>query len=135
MIAIGVDTHKDRHVSVALADAWPNRPSSCGSDSGTGSGNATGDVVTVGSPAVAKTFDLQSCTIGGGGVAATGTAVGGYRIGIDTPGGPGGNVAISGGGLNLNGNVDTVTISTGNTFRATGSWNSGSGFTLVGTCI
>lgn len=120
--------------AVALADAWPNRPASCNSNSGTGGGNATGDVVTVGSPAVAKTFDLQSCIIAGGGVAATGTAVGGYRISIDTPGGPGGNVAISGGGLNLNGNVDTVTITKDNTFRATGSWKSGPGFTLVGTC-
>lgn len=120
--------------AAALADAWPDRPASCGGHSGSGGGNTTGDVVTVGSPSVARTFDLQSCTIAGGGVAATGTAVGGYRIGIDTPGGPGGNVGIQGGGLNLNGTVNTVAISKGNTFRASGSWNSGADFTLVGTC-
>ncbi len=132
---ISADGRYGPATAVALVDAWPDRPASCGGNSGSGGGNATGDVVTVGSPSVARTFDLQSCTIAAGGVAATGTAVGGYRIGIDTPGGPGGNVAIQGGGLNLNGTVTTVTVSQDNTFRAGGSWSSGTNFTLVGTCM
>ncbi len=122
--------------AAALAKAWPQRPASCpgGGGGGNGGGNATGDTLTLGSPALARTFDLTSCQVSGGGVAATGQASGGYKIGFDSPGGAGGNIGVTGGGLNLEGTVNTITVSLNGQFRATGSFQGGGTWTAVGTC-
>lgn len=121
--------------AAALAAAWPGRPASCpGGGGGNNGGGATGDTLTLGSPDIARTFDLSSCEVSGGGVAATGTASGGYKIGFDSPGGPGGNIGVTGGGLNLDGTVTTITVSLNGQFRASGSFQGGSTWTAVGTC-
>ena len=121
--------------AAALAAAWPGRPASCpGGGGGNNGGGATGDTLTLGSPDIARTFDLSSCVVSGGGVAATGTASGGYKIGFDSPGGPGGNIGVTGGGLNLDGTVTTITVSLNGQFRASGSFQGGSTWTAVGTC-
>lgn len=122
--------------ATALATAWPGRPASCpdGGGNNGGGGNTTGDTLTLGRSAIARTFDFTSCEVSGGGVAATGTAVGGYKIGFDSPGGPGGNISVTGGGLNLNGTVTTITVSLNGQFRASGSFQGGAKWTAVGTC-
>ncbi len=121
--------------AAALAAAWPGRPASCsGGGGGNNGGGATGDTLTLGSPDIARTFDLSSCEVSGGGVAATGTASGGYKIGFDSPGGPGGNIGVTGGGLNLDGTVTSITVSLNGQFRAAGSFQGGGAWTAVGTC-
>jgi peptidoglycan hydrolase-like protein with peptidoglycan-binding domain len=121
--------------AAALAAAWPGRPASCsGGGGGNNGGGATGDTLTLGSPDIARTFDLSSCEVSGGGVAATGTASGGYKIGFDSPGGPGGNIGVTGGGLNLDGTVTSITVSLNGQFRAAGSFQGGGTWTAVGTC-
>ena len=122
--------------ATALADAWPDRPSSCSgkTPSGGGGGNATGDTLTIGSPKISRTFDLSSCLTVGRGVEATGAASGGYKVGLDSPNGAGGTLAVTGGGLNLNGTVNTITISVNGQFRAFGTWQGGGAWSVVGTC-
>ncbi|MFM8828826.1 MAG: peptidoglycan-binding domain-containing protein [Actinomycetota bacterium] len=122
--------------ATALAAAWPNRPSSCSgkTPSGGGGGATTGDTLTIGSPKVSRTFDLSSCEVVGRGVQATGSASGGYKVGLDSPNGAGGTMAVTGGGLNLNGTVNTITISVNGQFRAFGSWQGGGAWSAVGTC-
>lgn len=121
--------------AAALAAAWPGRPASCsGGGGGNNGGGATGDTLTLGSPDIARTFDLSSCVVSGGGVAATGTASGGYKLGFDSPGGPGGNIGVTGGGLNLEGTVTRITVSLNGQFRAAGSFQGGGAWTAVGTC-
>ncbi len=117
----------------ALANEWPNRPSSCPGGGG-GGGNTTGDTLTIGSPDIARTFDLSSCVVVGSGIEATGTAAGGYTLGFDSPKGAGGTLAITGGGLNLDGPVNTITISLNGQFRASGTFPGGDKWTAVGTC-
>lgn len=131
---ITVDGRYGPGTAAALAAAWPKRPSSCSGGSGGGGGNTTGDTMTFGSPSFTRTFDLNSCEVSGGGVAATGTASGGYKLGFDSPGGSGGNVGISGGGVNLNGSVGNITVSVNGQFRATGTLQGGQTWTAVGTC-
>lgn len=122
--------------AAALADAWPDRPSSCSgkTPSGGGGGTTTGDTLTIGSPKISRTFDLSSCEVVGRGVQATGSASGGYKVGLDTPNGAGGTLAVTGGGLNLNGTVNTVTIAVNGQFRAFGTWQGGGAWSVVGTC-
>ena len=121
--------------AAALAKAWPNRPSSCsGKTPSGGGGTTTGDTLTIGSPKISRTFDLSSCEVVGRGVQATGSASGGYKVGLDSPNGAGGTLAVTGGGLNLNGTVNTVTISVNGQFRAFGSWQGGGAWSVVGTC-
>jgi peptidoglycan hydrolase-like protein with peptidoglycan-binding domain len=121
--------------AAALAKAWPARPSSCsGTDPSGGGGNSTGDTLTIGSPKIARTFDLSSCVVVGRGIEATGSASGGYKVGFDSPNGAGGTMAITGGGLNLDGTVNTITISVNGQFRAAGTFPGGSSWTAVGTC-
>lgn len=120
--------------AAALARAWPNRPSSCSGTTPSGGGNATGDTVTVGSPRLSRTFDLSSCEVVGRGIEATGSAVGGLEIGIDSPRGAGGTIAVDSSDLVLNGTVRTITISVNGQFRAAGTWRDGGAWTAVGTC-
>ncbi len=121
--------------AAALADAWPNRPSSCsGKTPSGGGGSTTGDTLTIGSPKIARTFDLSSCEVIGRGVQATGAASGGYKVGLDSANGAGGTMAVTGGGLNLNGPVNTITISVNGQFRAAGTFQGGGAWTAVGTC-
>ena len=121
--------------ATALAAAWPDRPSSCSGKTPSGGGGATtGDVLTIGSPKISRTFDLSSCLVAGGGVEATGAASGGYKVGLDSPNGAGGTLAVTGGGLNLNGTVKSITISVNGQFRAFGSWQGGGAWSVVGTC-
>ncbi len=70
----------------------------------------------------------------GRGIEATGSASGGYKVGFDSPNGAGGTMAITGGGLNLDGTVNTITISVNGQFRAAGTFPGGSSWTAVGTC-
>jgi peptidoglycan hydrolase-like protein with peptidoglycan-binding domain len=133
---INVDGRYGPGTATALAAAWPKRPASCpggGGDGGNG-GNSTGDTMTIGSPSFSRTFDLNSCVVVRGGVAATGTASGGYKLGFDSPGGPGGNLGVSGGGVNLDGSVSNITISVNGQFRASGTFQGGQAWTAVGTC-
>lgn len=121
--------------AAALAKAWPGRPASCsGSDPAGGGGTTTGDTLTIGSPKIARTFDLSSCEVVGRGVQATGSASGGYKVGFDSPSGPGGTMAVTGGGLNLDGSVNTISISVNGQFRAAGTFQGGGAWTAVGTC-
>lgn len=122
--------------AAALADAWPDRPSSCSgkTPSGGGGGATTGDTLTIGSPKISRTFDLSSCLVVGRGVQATGAASGGYQVGLDSPDGAGGTLAVTGGGLNLDGTVKTITISVNGQFRAFGTWDGGGTWSVVGTC-
>jgi hypothetical protein len=70
----------------------------------------------------------------GGGVEATGAASGGYKVGLDSPNGAGGTLAVTGGGLNLDGPVNSITISVNGQFRAAGTFPGGGTWTAVGTC-
>ncbi|MGB1676325.1 MAG: peptidoglycan-binding domain-containing protein [Miltoncostaeaceae bacterium] len=120
--------------AVALAKAWPGRPSSCSGTNPSGGGKPTGDTLTIGSPKFTRTFDLSSCTVMGRGIQATGSAVGGYEVGLDSPGGPGGTLAIDSADVVLDGTVKNITISVNGQFRATGTFDSGGTWTAVGTC-
>lgn len=121
--------------AAALASAWPGRPASCsGNTPSNGGGNGTGDTLTIGSTKIARTFNLSSCLVVGGGVEATGAASGGYKVGLDSPNGAGGTLAVTGGGLNLNGPVNSITISVNGQFRAAGTFPGGGTWTAVGTC-
>ena len=120
--------------AVALAKAWPGRPSSCSGTDPSGGGKPTGDTLTIGSPKFTRTFDLSSCTVMGRGIQATGSAVGGYEVGLDSPGGPGGTLAIDSADVVLDGTVKNITISVNGQFRATGTFDSGGTWTAVGTC-
>lgn len=119
----------------ALAAAWPDRPASCsGTNPNGGGGATTGDTLTVGSPKISRTFDLSSCEVVGRGVQATGAASGGYKVGLDSPNGAGGTLAVTGGGLNLDGTVKSITIAVNGQFRAIGTFQGGGAWTVVGTC-
>jgi peptidoglycan hydrolase-like protein with peptidoglycan-binding domain len=120
--------------AVALAKAWPGRPSSCSGTTPSGGGKPTGDTLTIGSPKFTRTFDLSSCKVMGRGIQATGSAVGGYEVGLDSPGGPGGTLAIDSADVVLDGTVKNITISVNGQFRATGTFDSGGAWTAVGTC-
>lgn len=121
--------------AAALAKAWPGRPASCsGNTPSGGGGNGTGDTLTIGSTKIARTFNLSSCLVVGRGVEATGAASGGYKVGLDSPNGPGGTLAVTGGGLNLDGSVNSITISVNGQFRAVGTFQGGGSWTAVGTC-
>jgi len=120
--------------AVALAKAWPGRPSSCSGTTPSGGGTPTGDTLTIGSPTFTRTFDLSSCKVMGRGIQATGSAVGGYEVGLDSPGGPGGTLAIDSADVVLDGTVKNITISVNGQFRATGTFESGGAWTAVGTC-
>ena len=120
--------------AVALAKAWPGRPSSCSGTNPSRGGKPTGDTLTIGSPKFTRTFDLSSCTVMGRGIQATGSAVGGYEVGLDSPGGPGGTLAIDSADVVLDGTVKNITISVNGQFRATGTFDSGGTWTAVGTC-
>jgi peptidoglycan hydrolase-like protein with peptidoglycan-binding domain len=120
--------------AVALAKAWPGRPSSCSGTNPSGGGKPTGDTLTIGSPKFTRTFDLSSCTVMGRGIQATGSAVGGYEVGLDSPGGPGGTLAIDSADVVLDGTVKNITISVNGQFRATGTFDRGGTWTAVGTC-
>ncbi len=118
----------------ALANAWPDRPASCSDTTPSGGGTSTGDTLTIGSPKIARTFDLSSCTVVGRGVEATGAASGGLKVGLDSPKGGGGTLAVTGSDLKLNGTVKSITISVNGQFRAFGTWQGGGAWTAVGTC-
>lgn len=121
--------------AVALAKAWPGRPASCSGKNPSGGGTTpSGDTLTIGSTRIARTFDLSSCLVVGRGVEATGAASGGYKVGFDSPNGPGGTLAVTGGGLNLDGSVNSITISANGQFRAVGTFQGGGSWTAVGTC-
>ncbi len=118
----------------ALAVAWPDRPSSCSGKNPSGGGGGTGDTVTIAGPTFSRTFDLSSCRVVGRGVEATGAANGGYRVGLDSPKGIGGTLAVASKALNLDGTVRTITISVNGQFHASGIWKVGGAWTAVGTC-
>lgn len=120
--------------AAALAAAWPDRPSSCSGKNPSGGGSATGDTMTIGSPRLSRTFDLSSCEVVGRGVEATGSSLGGYEIGFDSPNGPGGTIAVDSANITLNGTVRNITISVNGQFRAAGTWQGGGAWTAVGTC-
>ncbi len=120
--------------AAALAAAWPDRPSSCSGKNPSGGGSATGDTITIGSPKLSRTFDLSSCEVIGRGIEATGSSLGGYEIGFDSPNGPGGTIGVDSADLALDGTVRTITISVNGQFRAAGTWQGGGAWTAVGTC-
>lgn len=131
---IAADGRYGPRTAAALAAAWPNRPSSCSGKNPSGGGSATGDTITIGSPKIARTFDLSSCRVSGRGVEATGSSLGGYEIGFDSPGGAGGTIAIDSSDLVLDGTVRSITISVNGQFRASGTWQGGGAWMAVGTC-
>ena len=117
--------------AVALAKAWPGRPSSCSGTTPSGGGKPTGDTLTIGSPKFTRTFNLSSCKVMGRGIQATGSALGGYEVGLDSPGG---TLAIDSADVVMDGTVKNITISGNGQFRATGTFDSGGTWTAVGTC-
>ena len=72
-----------------------------------------------------------SCKAMGRGIQATGSALGGYEVGLDSPGG---TLAIDSADVVMDGTVKNITISVNGQFRATGTFDSGGTWTAVGTC-
>ena len=96
---LNADGRYGRKTAVALAKAWPGRPTSC------------------------KAM--------GRGIQATGSALSGYEVGLDSLGG---TLAIDSADVVMDGTVKNITISVNGQFRATGTFDSGGTWAAVGTC-